>query len=124
VVSVTVCGVVEVGSRTPSPHGKGRGRFPGANPMDYIRPESDWDEIKDGLSRRLREVRVELYGVHGGPLLAAALKMPFRTWMGYEMGVSMPAHSVLRFIEVTRTNPHWLLTGEGQRFLPRRGSDL
>jgi hypothetical protein len=90
--------------------------------MAHIHTQSDWEEIKDGLSQRLREVRVELYGEHGGPLLAAALKMPFRTWMGYEMGVSMPAHSILRFIEVTRTNPHWLLTGEGQKYLSRRDS--
>lgn len=88
--------------------------------MDLVEPGSDWGEIKDGLARRLHEVRVELYGVHGGPLLAAALKMPYRTWMGYEMGSSMPAQSILKFIEVTRTNPHWLLTGEGQKYLSRR----
>jgi hypothetical protein len=93
-------------------------------PMDDFRLESDWSEIKNGLSRRVREIRVELYGEHGGPLLAAALDMPFRAWMSYEMGVSMPAQSILRFIEVTRTNPHWLLTGEGQKFLSRRDSAL
>lgn len=90
--------------------------------MEDFELGSDWSEIKNGLSRRVREIRMELYGEHGGPLLAEALHMPFRTWMGYEMGESMPAHSILRFIEVTKTNPHWLLTGEGRKFVPRRDS--
>jgi hypothetical protein len=90
--------------------------------MDDFRLESDWSEIKNSLSRRIREVRMELYGEHGGPMLAEALDMPFRTWMSYEMGASMPAQSILRFIEVTRANPHWLLTGEGQKFISRRES--
>lgn len=90
--------------------------------MNDFRSESEWSEIKSGLSRRVREIRMELYGEHGGPLLASALEMPFRTWMSYEMGESMPAQSILRFIEVTRTNPHWLLTGEGQKFASRRDS--
>ena len=90
--------------------------------MDDFELGSDWDEIKNGLSRRVREVRMELYGEHGGPLLAEALRLPFRTWMSYEMGASMPAQSILRFIEVTQTNPHWLLTGEGRKFASRRDS--
>lgn len=84
--------------------------------MGEFRSDSEWDEIKDGLSRRIREIRLELYGEHGGPLLAEAMGMPFRTWMSYEQGAGMPAQSLLRFIEVTRTDPHWLLTGQGRKF--------
>ena len=84
--------------------------------MGDYRSDSEWDEIKDGLSRRIREIRLELYGENGGPLLAAAIGTPFRTWMSYELGASMPAQSLLRFIEVTRTEPRWLLTGEGRKF--------
>ena len=37
--------------------------------------------IRVAMARRLRlAVRVELYGEHGGPLLAEALRLPFRTW--------------------------------------------
>jgi hypothetical protein len=90
--------------------------------MDEFEQGSDWSEIKDGLSRRVREIRMELYCEHGGPLLAEKLDVPFRTWMSYETGTGMPAQSILRFIEVTRTNPHWLLTGEGRKFSAGRDS--
>lgn len=86
-----------------------------------FRPESEWSEIALGLSRRVREVRVELYGEHGGPLLASALGVPFRTWASYEAGESIPAETILRFLEATRTDPHWLLTGEGLKFVSQRG---
>lgn len=68
------------------------------------------------LARRLLEVRCDLYGEHGGPMLAEALNLPFRTWLNYEMGVIMPAHVLLDFIEVTGVDPHWLRTGEGERY--------
>ena len=84
--------------------------------MDRSIPNSDWLGIKYNLSRRIREVRLELYGEHGGPLLAAALEVPFRTWLNYENGCTIPATSILRFIELTKTNPHWLLTGSGDRY--------
>lgn len=80
---------------------------------------SDWQAIKNDLARRIREVRRELYGDHGGPMLADALNLPFRTWHSYEEGSSIPAHSILRFIEVTDAHPHWLLTGEGDKYLAR-----
>lgn len=88
--------------------------------MGDFKSESDWNEIARGLSLRVREVRQELYGEHGGPLLALALDVPFRTWAGYEEGESMPAETLLRFLEVTRANPQWLLTGEGGKFSPPR----
>jgi hypothetical protein len=67
---------------------------------------------RDGLCRRLRQVRMELYGENGGPMLAEALRLPFRTWINYELGVTVPALVMLRFIELTGACPHWLLTGE------------
>ncbi len=79
----------------------------------------DWQAIKFDLARRVREIRQELYGDHGGPLLAKALQIPFRTWHDYEGGGTIPAHSILRFIKVTDANPHWLLTGEGEKYLAR-----
>jgi hypothetical protein len=35
--------------------------------------------LRDVLPRRLRAVRLDLYGEHGGPLLAEDLRIPTRT---------------------------------------------
>lgn len=77
--------------------------------------------VKASLSRRLREVRQELFGEHGGPELARRLGLPARTWYNYETGVTVPAEVLLSFIEQTGTNPTWLLTGEGSKY--QRGFD-
>jgi DNA-binding transcriptional regulator YiaG len=82
-------------------------------------PNSDWLTIKSDLSRRVREIREELYGQHGGPLLAAKLGIPFRTLFNYEDGCMIPAQVILKFIEITRANPIWLLKGEGQKYHSR-----
>lgn len=82
---------------------------------------SDWLVLKSNLARRVREVREELYGAHGGPLLAEALGLPYRTWINYEGGCTIPAQAILRFIDVTAAHPHWLLTGEGNRYLSTEG---
>jgi hypothetical protein len=74
------------------------------------------------LARRVREVRQELYGDRGVPLLAGELDLPARTWMNYESGVVIPASVILRFIEVTGANPSWLLTGQGDRYTPGRAT--
>ena len=80
----------------------------------------------DVLARRLRAVRLDRYGEHGGPLLAEALGIPVRTWVRYESGAPIPGPVLLRFIEVVDVEPRWLLTGEGQRYrvrsqdMPRR----
>ncbi len=87
--------------------------------MEKPLQESDWESIKSGLADRVREIRLDLYGVHGGPLLAQALKIPFRTLHNYETGSTIPARTILRFIELTGAHPHWLLTGLGDRFLDR-----
>ncbi len=77
--------------------------------------------VKASISRRLREVRQELFGEHGGPELARRLSLPARTWYNYETGVTVPAEVLLAFIDQTGANPIWLLTGEGQHL--RRESD-
>jgi hypothetical protein len=69
------------------------------------------------LALRLREVRLAMYGEHGGPLLAEALAIPARTWLHYESGVTIPGLILLRFIAVTGVEPHWLLNGEDRRDL-------
>lgn len=76
----------------------------------------DYRVAKLNLARRVREVRKELYGDHGGPLLAEAMSLPFRTWDNYEAGVTIPSVVILRFIQLTAVNPVWLLRGEGEKF--------
>jgi hypothetical protein len=75
--------------------------------------------VKALISSRLREVRQELFGEHGGPELARRLNIPARTWYNYETGVTVPAEVLLAFIDQTGTNPVWLLSGEGPVY--RRG---
>jgi len=72
--------------------------------------------VKASLSRRLREIRQEIFGEHGGPELARRLNLPARTWYNYETGVTVPAEVLLAFIEQTGANPTWLLNGEGPRY--------
>lgn len=72
--------------------------------------------LKLALAGRLRVLRCELYGEHGGPLLAEEMGMPFRTWWNYERGCTIPGETILRFIALTGAEPHWLLTGEGERY--------
>ena len=74
----------------------------------------------DVLSGRLRDIRLELYGRHGGPLMAEALGIPVRTWSNFESGVTIYGTVLLRFIEVTHVEPRWLLRGEGAKY--RAGS--
>jgi hypothetical protein len=65
------------------------------------------------LALRLREIREDLYGAYGAHFLADALEIQVKTWLNYESGVTMPAHVVLKLIDIARINPHWLLTGQG-----------
>jgi hypothetical protein len=87
--------------------------------MNNSPQRAEWQTLRLDLAHRVREIREELYGEHGGPLLAEALRIPFRTWHTYEAGRSIPAQSILRFIEVTDAHPHWLLTGQGEKYLSR-----
>ena len=72
--------------------------------------------VKASLSRRLREIRQEKFGEHGGPELARRLSLPARTWYNYETGVTVPAEVLLAFIDQTEANPLWLLSGEGNKY--------
>jgi Peptidase S24-like len=77
--------------------------------------------VKAMISSRLREIRQEQFGEHGGPELARRLELPARTWYNYETGVTVPAEVLLSFIDQTGTNPLWLLNGEGPKY--RRGME-
>jgi len=79
------------------------------NPPESVR-------LKSELAERLRSVRVERYGERGGPELARDLDIPNRTWYNYEIGVTVPAEVLLRFLEVTSAEPKWLLHGEGPKY--------
>ena len=68
------------------------------------------------FARRVREIRVDLYGEQGVPHLAAAMHLPAPTWLNYEAGCTIPALVILRFIELTSANPQWLLTGRGEKY--------
>ncbi len=74
---------------------------------------------KTSLVQRICELRRDLYGENGVEAVARALDLPPQTWRNYERGVTMPAHVILEFLDVTGADPHWLLTGEGDR-LPER----
>jgi len=81
--------------------------------------------VKTLLSGRLKEVRQELFGDHGGPELARRIGLPARTWYNYETGVTVPAEVLLGFIEETGVSTLWLLTGEGPKYqTPGYGVDL
>jgi len=82
-------------------------------------PDPEWQTLKSDVASRVRQVRIALYGQNGGPILAEAMGIPFRTLHNYEAGCTIPAHSILRFIKLTGVHPHWLLTGQGEQFLDR-----
>jgi hypothetical protein len=88
-------------------------------PVDRHSEDSDWEALKGDLAARVRQTRVALYGENGGPLLAEAMGVPFRKLHGYEIGRRIPAPFILKFIELTRVDPHWLLTGQGSQFVDR-----
>jgi hypothetical protein len=77
-----------------------------------------------GLSRRLREIREELFGEEGVPLLAEALHLSTLAWRNYEAGANIPARVLLRFLDISGASFLWLLRGEGGRFLDRHRSGL
>ncbi|CAN5842141.1 hypothetical protein BH23PLA1_BH23PLA1_05070 [soil metagenome] len=72
--------------------------------------------VKSQLAERLREIRAELFGERGGPELSRKLGLPVRTWYNYELGVTVPAEILLRFVELTGIEPNWLLNGMGPKF--------
>jgi hypothetical protein len=76
----------------------------------------DLEDQKAGIARRLREVRVEIYGESGAPALSEVVGVPCQTWKNYEAGVAMPALIALRFLEATGLSAEWLLSGDGPRY--------
>jgi hypothetical protein len=68
------------------------------------------------LADRMRQIRRELHGEDGISVLSAVVGVPARTWVNYEAGVMIPGTVLLRFLEATGADPHWLLTGEGKRY--------
>jgi transcriptional regulator with XRE-family HTH domain len=83
--------------------------------MDHQASLPGQARIKDVIARRLRLIRTELYGEEGGPELAGRLGLPLRTWLNYESGVTIPGEVLLRLIELTGTEPLWLLRGVGEK---------
>ncbi len=75
-----------------------------------------WQTTSDDISARLREIRMDLYGDHGGQFMADAMGVPLRTWMNYESGVVAPAVLVLQLVVLAGVNPRWLLSGEGEKY--------
>jgi hypothetical protein len=71
------------------------------------------------LASRVREIRLDQFGKDGSVNLALALNIPGQTWENFERGVTIPAPIILRLIELTSVDPHWLLTGVGERYLDR-----
>ena len=85
--------------------------------------DEKWESLRANLATHLRSIREELYGEHGAPLLADKVGVPQRIWHGFETGMVVPAEIILRFIEVTGSNPHWLYTGEGPRYVSSNRDD-
>jgi hypothetical protein len=71
---------------------------------------------------RVRQVREDLDGPNGAQFLADALGIPLKTWLNYERGVTIPAVVILELIEATGASPHWLLTGQGEKWRCRAKS--
>jgi hypothetical protein len=74
------------------------------------------NDTRRTLACRVREVRQERFGADGTALLAALLDVPLRTWEGYEAGGTIPAPTLLQFIEVSGAHLRWLLTGRGDKY--------
>jgi hypothetical protein len=73
----------------------------------------------DTLPERLREIRLDRFGEHGIRTLSEAMEISAQTWENFEVGVQIPGWAILRFIEISGVDPHWLLTGEGERYIAR-----
>jgi steroid delta-isomerase-like uncharacterized protein len=81
-------------------------------------------KVRQDMAARIRAVREDRFGEHGGPELARRLNLPARTWYNYENGVTVPAEVLLGFIEETGVNPVWLLNGEGPQYQSGKQPEL
>jgi hypothetical protein len=68
------------------------------------------------VARRLRLLRLELFGVHGLPELARKIGIPTRIWLRYEAGERPPTRILTRLAEVTPVDLTWLLSGVGPQY--------
>ena len=60
--------------------------------MAELLSDSDWQSIRTELGRRVREIRLAVYGEMGA-LCWPRLKVPYPTLHDYENGCTMPAES-------------------------------
>jgi hypothetical protein len=86
--------------------------------VEYQRKPRD----RVSIAVRLRMIRLELYGEDGCPDLAGRLGLHVRTWVNYEDGVTIPGEVLLAFLELTGTNPGWILRGVGEKYGARFGT--
>jgi hypothetical protein len=84
--------------------------------MDYQPDPPERGDAKAAVAGRLRLIRLERYGEHGGPALADMLRLPSRTWANYERGVTIPGEILLGFLVLTGLEPLWLLRGAGEKY--------
>jgi predicted ester cyclase len=89
--------------------------------LQHLREGPDEQRARDqknrqDLSARLRLIREEICGAHGGPEMARRLNIPARTWYNYETGVTVPADVLLAFLDNTGVDPHWLMTGDEPKY--------
>ncbi len=84
--------------------------------MDNQPSRSDRTSSKAAIAGRLRLIRSEIFGKHGGPELADQLGLPFRTCINYETGVTIPGEVLLQFLIITDSEPLWVLCGEGPKY--------
>jgi hypothetical protein len=98
------------------------------SPKKVARPRSSSSKrgnspvVRAEIAQRLREIRQEIFGDHGGPELARRLNLPARTWYNIEKGATVPAELLLAIIDQTGANPWWVLTGKGSKY--RRNDEL
>ena len=86
--------------------------------MDEPIHDPEWRTLKSDLAARIRDVRIALYGEHGGPLVCSLREESrsgrFTTTKraARSLASDSPLHSTW-----TGVDPHWLLTGDGAQFL-------
>ena len=68
------------------------------------------------LSKRMRAIRVDLFGENGAFLLASLLGIPEGKLTRMEANGPISAHLVLAFIAITGANPRWLQSGVGEMY--------
>ena len=91
-------------------------RHEGINTMARRRTQPESVHARWQLSTRMRTIRKEQFGERGTAEIARQIGIPNRSWYSYETGVTIPAEVMLRFVELTLVEPHWLLHGQGPKY--------